>query len=86
MKQRKTLGTANILGAKIESLRNDRKIKQKDFIAKMQSIGVDINPTSYSKLEGQQRIITDKEIYAITKILNIDFNELFKDASLDTDK
>lgn len=32
-----------------------RGIKQKDFIAKMQVMGCDMNPTSYSKLEGQFR-------------------------------
>ena len=77
MKTRKTLGTANLVGANIEKLRKARKISQKDFIAKIQVEGVDINPTSYSKLEGQTRIATDKEIYAIAKILNVDLKELF---------
>lgn len=78
MKQRKiTLGNANIVGEKIEKLRKERNFKQKEFIAKIQLMGVDINPTSYSKLEGQHRSATDKEIYAIAKILNVDINELF---------
>ena len=37
-----------------------------------------INPTSYSKLEGQVRSATDKEIYVISKILNIAMEELFE--------
>ena len=78
MKTRKILGTANMVGANIQALRKQRNIKQKDFIAKIQLNGIDINPTSYSKLEGQTRIATDKEIYVISKILNIDINELFK--------
>ena len=79
MKQRrKPLGTINIVGAKIEKLRKERNIKQKDLIAQMQLNGVDINPTSYSKLEGQVRVATDKEIYIISKILNVDINELFE--------
>ncbi len=36
-----------------------------------------INPTSYSKLEGQVRMATDKELYAIAKILNVKIDELF---------
>ena len=51
--------------------------KQKDFIAKMQVMGCDINPTSYSKLEGQVRSATDKEIYVISKILNVKMEDLF---------
>ena len=77
MKTRKQLGTANLVGANIEKLRKARNISQKDFIAKIQVEGVDINPTSYSKLEGQTRIATDKEIYAIAKILDVDIKELF---------
>ena len=37
----------------------------------MQLLGVDINPTSYSKLEGQIRIPTDKEVYAASKNLKL---------------
>ena len=43
----------------------------------MQIMGCDINPTSYSKLEGQIRSATDKEIYVIAKILNVTTDELF---------
>ena len=78
MKTRKQeYGNANMVGKKIEQLRKERGIKQKDFIAKMQVMGCDINPTSYSKLEGQVRSATDKEIYVISKILNVAMEELF---------
>ncbi len=78
MKSRKKYGDANMVGKKIEELRNGKKIKQKDFISKMQTLGCDINPTSYSKLEGQVRIATDKEIYVIAKLLGVSINELFE--------
>ena len=70
-------GNANMVGKNVEQLRKERGIKQKDFIAKMQVMGCDINPTSYSKLEGQVRSATDKEIYVISKILNVAMEELF---------
>ena len=35
--------------------RKNKGIGQKDFIAQMQTMGCDISPTSYSKLEGQLR-------------------------------
>ena len=70
-------GKANMVGKNIETLRKERGIKQKDFIAKMQVLGCDINPTSYSKLEGQVRSATDKEIYVISKILNVAMEDLF---------
>ena len=73
----KSYGNANMVGKRVEGLRKQRGIKQKDFIAKLQTMGCDINPTSYSKLEGQVRSATDKEIYVISKILNVAMEELF---------
>jgi transcriptional regulator with XRE-family HTH domain len=79
MKARKRdYGNANMVGRNIERLRKEKGIKQKDFIAKMQVMGCDINPTSYSKLEGQVRSATDREIYTISEILNVPMEELFE--------
>ena len=75
--RRKEYGDANIVGRNIERLRKERGIKQKDFISKMQILGIDINPTSYSKLEGQVRLASDREVYVSAKILNVDIEELF---------
>ena len=71
-------GTSNIVGKNIERIRKSQGIKQKEFIARLQVAGLDINPTSYSKLEGQLRLATDKEIYVISKILGIPMEELFE--------
>lgn len=79
MKIRKAeYGNANVVGKKIEALRRERGINQKDFIAKLQVIGCDINPTSYSKLEGQHRVATDKELFAIAKVLEVSVDELYE--------
>lgn len=84
MKTRKQdYGDANMVGRNIERLRKERGIKQKDFIAKIQVMGCDMNPTSYSKLEGQVRSATDREIYTIAKILNVRMEELFDDKEKD---
>ena len=67
-----------MVGRNIERLRKSKGIKQKDFVAKMQVMGCDINPTSYSKLEGQVRSATDVEIFVISKILDVKMEELFE--------
>ncbi|MBE6584111.1 MAG: helix-turn-helix transcriptional regulator [Ruminococcaceae bacterium] len=77
--RKKTYGNSNIVGRNVEKMRKEQGIKQKDFIAKMQVLGCDINPTSYSKLEGQLRAATDKEIYVIAKILGVAMESLFID-------
>ena len=75
----KDYGTCNLVGKNIERLRKARGIKQKDFIAKIQVMGCDMNPTSYSKLEGQLRSVTDRELFVIAKLLNVAMEELFED-------
>ncbi len=74
----KQYGDCNLIGKRVESLRKSRRIKQKDFIAQLQTAGLDVNPTSYSKLEGQIRIATDKEVYTIAKVLQVPINDLFE--------
>lgn len=81
--RKKAYGTANFVGKRIEQLRKEKGIKQKDFVAKMQIMGFDINPTSYSKLEGQIRLATDKELYAIAKILQVQVDDLFDPEEID---
>lgn len=68
-----------MVGRNIELLRKRKNISQKDFISKIQVMGIDMNPTSYSKLEGQLRLATDKEIYVIAKILEVPVDELFEE-------
>lgn len=75
--RKKEYGSCNMVGKNIERLRKEKGIKQKDFIAMIQSHGCDINPTSYSKLEGQLRLANDKELYVIAKILNTSIDTLF---------
>ena len=70
-------GDKNLVGRNIERLRKEKGVKQKDFIAQIQIMGCDMNPTSYSKLEGQIRSATDKEIFVISKILGVSIEELF---------
>ena len=76
--RKKPYGDCNMIGKRVEEFRKEKGISQKDFISKMQTLGVDINPTSYSKLEGQIRAVTDKEIKAISEILCISIDKLFE--------
>lgn len=79
--RKKEYGNANLVGRNIERIRKEKGIKQKDFIARIQTMGCDMNPTSYSKLEGQLRSATDVEIYVIAKILGVTMEELFVDTN-----
>lgn len=75
--RKKEYGDCNLIGRRVEKLRKERNITQKDFIARLQVAGLDINPTSYSKLEGQVRIATDKEVFTIARVLEVPLEALF---------
>ena len=77
--RKRELGNSKLIGRRVEKLRKEQKIKQKDFIARLQVAGLDINPTSYSKLEGQVRSASDKEVYAIARVLGVPIEALFED-------
>jgi len=51
-------------------------MKQSELVSQMQVLGVDINPSSLSKLEGQRRIATDYELRAIAHILKVPMDKL----------
>ena len=46
----------------------------------MQLMGVDINPSSLSKLEGQTRSTTDIELKAIAAILGVSVEDLLQES------
>ena len=73
-------GNKNICGANIERLRKQKGMKQTTLAAKMQLCGVDINPCSLSKLEGQTRIATDVEVKVIARILRVSMEELVRES------
>ena len=80
MKPRKAkYGDKNICGANIERIRKAQRMKQATLVQQMQLMGVDINPSSLSKLEGQTRSITDVELKAIAIILKVSIDELLKE-------
>lgn len=71
------LGDKNIVGATVTRLRLEQGITQKALMAKMQTFGADISYSSLSKLEGQTRSVSDKEVYALARSLEVEISALF---------
>lgn len=76
--RRQELGNKNIVGNKITKLRQEKNIKQKELLAKLQTKGIDINPSSLSKLEGQTRPVSDIELKTLAEIFDISADDLLK--------
>ncbi len=69
--RKQSLGDRNIVGARIEQQRKAVGLKQKDLLTQLQINGIDLNASGLSKLEGQLRYVTDFELVAIAKVLNV---------------
>lgn len=77
--RKKPLGNKNIIGANVTKIRRLNMMSQKELAINMQLLGVDINFSSLSKLEGQTRVASDKEVFTIAQIFNIKTDDLFKE-------
>ncbi|MEA4994221.1 MAG: helix-turn-helix transcriptional regulator [Oscillibacter sp.] len=72
MKPRKhPLGEMNVVGAYITKIRLEKGLKQKELLAKLQSEGMEITGSCLSKIEGQTKMVTDKDLLIIAKALGV---------------
>ena len=72
MKPRKLqLGNKNIVGARVTLARIQKDMKQKDLLAKLQLMGIEISTPALSLLEGQKRPVSDIELKALSEILSV---------------
>ena len=61
----------NVIGANITKMRLKKELKQKDLLAKLQSEGMEITGSCLSKIEGQTKMVTDKDLLMIAKALGV---------------
>jgi len=64
-------GDKNIIGSRVVAIRKSKGIKQREFLARLQTLGLDISQTSLSRLEGQYRLVQDYEVVMIAKALEV---------------
>ena len=67
----------NIIGSRIKQARLDANMSQKQLSEKLELMAVYTCRGSVSRIENGRRAITDIEIDAISKILNVSLDYLF---------
>ena len=67
----------NLVGEKVKKYRKMRKMSQQMLSARLELLGVYICRGSVSRIEDCSRTVTDIELYALSKVLNVEINELF---------
>lgn len=72
MRTRKlALGSKNIVGARVTQARRARQMTQKQLMAQLQTLGMDISAPALSLLEAQKRPVTDRELATLARVLEV---------------
>ena len=69
----------NVVGFRVRKAREELKITQAELAARLQVSGIKIDRPAISKLETGNRPVTDIEIVAIARILNVPISWLFEE-------
>lgn len=75
-------GRNNICGLKIKEYRKQVKsFSQKKLADALQLNGLDIDKNAIQRIESRQRFVTDIELKAIAKVLNVSYDQLLNTES-----
>lgn len=71
-------GKNNICGERIAQIRKNavQKTSQRMLAEKLQLLGLDVDKNAIQKIECGQRFVTDIELKAIAKALNVTYSDL----------
>ena len=75
MKITKYNSVKNISGNKLKELRKDAKMSQQDLAEKLQLEGIDLTSKEISKIETNNRLVQDFELFAFAKIFKVSADE-----------
>lgn len=66
----------NLIRQNVRKIRTEKKISQQLLSSKLELMGVYVCRGSVSRIEDQSRTVTDIELYAIAKVLDVAINDL----------
>lgn len=69
----------NLIGNNLKRLRKKAKMSQQALSNKLELEGIYVCRGSISRIEDHTRTVTDIELFAIAKVLNVDASELYSD-------
>lgn len=71
-------GKSNIVGKKIYEFRKQKKLSQEELAAKMQLNNIEISQKVISRIEKQERFVTDYELLIFSQVLNVNIYDLLE--------
>lgn len=67
----------NLVGSNVRKFRKQKKMSQQYLSNQLELLGVYVCRGSISRIEDCSRTVTDIELFAIAKVLQIDIKDLF---------
>ncbi len=61
----------NLIGPRVKLARTKQKLTRSDLFRKLNDLNVQTSVSSLSRLERQQRRVIDKEVFILSKALNV---------------
>lgn len=71
-------GKANIVGKKIYEFRKQQRLSQEELAAKMQLKNIEISQKVISRIEKQERFVTDYELLIFSQVLGVSIYDLLE--------
>lgn len=69
-------GKANVIGPLIKEARIRQNLTQEELAIRMQLECIEMSQKTISRIEKQERFVTDFELLIFLKVLNLDINQL----------
>lgn len=69
-------GSNNLCGSNIARFRQARDLSQRELARQMQVMGYDVDNYAIRRIETGERFVTDVEIKAFARVLNVSYAEL----------
>jgi transcriptional regulator with XRE-family HTH domain len=73
-------GFNNITGKRLTQLRHEKNISQRQLAKMMQVAGYDVDHHFIRRIENGERFVTDIELVALSKVLEVDIKDLIDDS------
>ena len=68
----------NLIGSNVRKYRIQNKLSQQKLSNQLELLGVYVCRGSISRIEDKSRTVTDIELFALAKVLNVSINNLFE--------
>ena len=79
-KPRTQSGEKNLISQRLIELRRTHNMSQRDLAYKLQLAGYDMDKNVITRIETNQRYVTDIEIKALCEIFDVTFEDLIKNS------